>query len=129
MESQKSNTQDQSTSHLSGSTLSQSDIEIPSEKAAEAKVLDDIFDQLCAIVTQEGPHHLIRGCTQLEANTAILGCIERLKNQRDLAFRIIDQLPTYFAILPYTETQAQKNLKDYITSEIEELKCLRQTTG
>lgn len=98
-----------------------SDIEIPSEKAAEAKVLDDIFDQLCAIVTKEGPYHLMRGCTQLEANTAILRCIEAIKNQRDLAFRIIDALEEWHDqqgdILPLPEYQ------------LEELKCLRQTTG
>jgi hypothetical protein len=98
-----------------------SDIEIPSEKAAQAKILDDIFDQLCAIVTELGPYHLMRGVTQLEANTAILRCIESLKNQRDLAFRIIDELPAYNVGISFLSEEKPKQL-------IEELTCLRQTT-
>jgi hypothetical protein len=47
-------------------------------EVAKINDLDAVLDELAATVTKWGPKHLIRGMTQLEANTAILECIKRL---------------------------------------------------
>lgn len=99
-----------------------SDTDLPSEREAKAKVLDDIFDQLSMIVTELGPLHLMRGISSLEAHTAILRCIESLKNQRDLAFRIIDSLPDYSVGCSFLSEEIPNTLH-------KELTCLRQTTA
>lgn len=53
--------------------------------------LDVLYDKISAIVCEVGPKLLTRGMPALEANTAILECLTRLKNRLDLAITIIDK--------------------------------------
>lgn len=56
--------------------------EIPAEKAAQAIVLEGLLDKTSRIVTEWGPYILSRGCTQIEAYTAITACLEYLIETR-----------------------------------------------
>lgn len=90
------------------------DVTSPEYQAEQlGKALDEVYDKMSAFVCEHGPELLTRGMPPLEANTAIMACLERLKNQRDLAFRIVDCLPDYSVGCSFmSEEEPEKLIKE-----------------
>lgn len=105
------------------------------QKTMDSLALDEIFSKVSTLVCEEGPQILTLGMSQLEANTAILACLEQLLsrartaermskeahqekanalNRLQLANRIIDALPSYSVGQSFlSEEPIQKMMEDF----------------
>jgi hypothetical protein len=54
--------------------------------------LDQVIDELSALVCEVGPDLLTRGMDQLTANKALLACIKKLREERDALAKYAGEL-------------------------------------
>lgn len=106
---------------------------IPTAEEQEAMDLDESYDKLSQFVCEQGPELLTRGMKPLEANRAILSCLElllsravtaermskeahedkaRALNKLQLANRIIDALPEYSVGMSFLSEEKVKRLME-----------------
>lgn len=79
------------------------------DPSPEEKALDALYDRMSAFVCEHGPKLLTRGMPPIEANEAIMACLEAQRARLQLAQRIIDRLPSYvcgMAVLAEEEMRA-----------------------
>jgi hypothetical protein len=63
-------------------------IETYDQKTVDSLELDEIFSKLSLLVCEHGPQLLTLGMSQLEANRAILACLETLLSRARIAERM-----------------------------------------
>lgn len=71
-----------------------SNLQLPSDYEP-VNLMDNIYDRMASLVSETGPKLLSRGMPPLEANEAILACLDKLKRKAELAQKLLMELRCY----------------------------------